>query len=173
LNQTSATARVIVPPRPNLGPEPWSETRTDTFPLLVATLAVGALLLGAAWIIRRRRASRRLPSPPVGLTTTSDDTPAARLLSLAGQARETLAARFGPSLRARTTEEIAADPQLREALGETHFDPLIRLLATADRWKFAPSPENGQGKFPFEDFSRWEAWSRTLPAEPPSKTKAR
>jgi hypothetical protein len=82
---------------------------------------------------------------------------------MAGRARETLAERFGPALRARTTEEIAADPQLREALGEARFDWLVRLLTTADRWKFAESPQDGAEESTWEDLSQWEAWLKALP----------
>ena len=83
---------------------------------------------------------------------------------LAGQARETLAARFGLALRARTTEEIAEDSRLREALGEAHFDPLVRLLETADRWKFASLPSLIPGESSLAELSRWEEWCNTLPA---------
>jgi hypothetical protein len=90
-------------------------------------------------------------------------------LSLAVQARETLATRFGPSLRARTTEEIAADPQVKEALGDDHFAALIRLLSTADHWKFASPPGNGQTESLLEELPHWSAWQGTLLSRPPAK----
>jgi hypothetical protein len=170
LSQESAAARVVIPPRPNLGPEPWSEQRPEPFPLAEVTFATAALLLvmvlAAAW--RRRRRTTRLrtaSASPLALPSGGD--PSARLVILAGQARETLAARFGPSLRARTTEEIAADPRLRESLGDSHFVPIVRLLATADRWKFAPLPKGPLGESAFEDLSRWEECCRTLSAVTP------
>jgi hypothetical protein len=72
-------------------------------------------------------------------------------------------------MRARTTEEIAADRQLKDALGDQHIDPLIQLLATADRWKFASAPENGPSESLHEDLSRWEGWHKTFLAELPTK----
>jgi hypothetical protein len=165
LNQQ--TPRVIVLPRPNLGPEPWSDERLTPWPLVALGLVLAALLAGAVWQLLRRRGRRRaIPSPqPV----TSLDTPDAQLLSLASQARETLATRFGPSLRAHTTEEISNDALVREALGDDHFASLIRLLATADRWKFAAPPENGQTESLLEDLPQWSAWQATLPIRAPSK----
>jgi hypothetical protein len=159
--------RALVLPRQNLGPEPWSEERSSSWPLLAVCLALAALLVGLVWIIRRRRQSHQaapLPRPVVSL-----DTPDAQLLSLAVQARETLAARFGPSLRARTTEEISNDAVVKEALGEDHFASLIRLLSTADRWKFAFPPENGQTEALLEELPRWSAWQSTLPSQLPAR----
>jgi hypothetical protein len=97
------------------------------------------------------------------------DTPDAQLLSLAEQARETLANRFGPALRARTTEEISGDSLVREALGEEPFSSLIRLLSTADRWKFASPPENGQSEALLEELPRWADWQGTLPSRSQGK----
>jgi hypothetical protein len=165
LNQE--TARVLVPPRPNLGPEPWSEERLSIWPLLGVGLVLAALLAGAIWLIRRRRKRRLAVSPPQPVTSL--DTPDAQLLSLAVQARETLATRFGPSLRARTTEEISNDAVVKKALGDDHFASLIRLLATADHWKFASPPENGQTTSLLEELPHWSAWQGSLPSRPPGK----
>ena len=93
MNQENAC--VLVPPRPNLGPEPWSEERSSLWPLLGVGLVLAALLAAAVWMISRRRRKRRAVSPPQPVTSL--DTPDAQLLSLAVQARETLATRFGPS----------------------------------------------------------------------------
>jgi hypothetical protein len=161
LNQENA--RVLVPPRPNLGPEPWSEERSSLWPLL----GVGLVLAAAVWMISRRRRKRRAVSPPQPVTSL--DTPEAQLLSLAVQARETLATRFGPSFRARTTEEISNDAVVKEALGDDHFQSLIRLLSTADHWKFASAPENGQTESLLEELPHWSAWQGTLPSRPPAK----
>jgi hypothetical protein len=165
LNQENP--RVLVPPRPNLGPEPWSEERSSPWPLLGVGPVLAALLAGLIWMIRRRRGRRRAVLPPQPVASL--DTPDAQLLSLAVQARETLATRFGPSLRARTTEEIAADTQVKEALGDDHFASLIRLLSTADHWKFASPPENGQTASLLEELPHWSAWQGTLLSRPPAK----
>jgi len=165
LNQENA--RVLVPPRPNLGPEPWSEERSSPWPFLAVGLVLAALLAGLIWMIRRRRRKRRTVSPYQAVAAL--DTPDAQLLSLAVQARETLATRFGPSLRARTTEEISCDTVVKEALGDEHFASLIRLLSTADRWKFASPPENGQTESLLEELPHWLAWQGTLPIRPKGK----
>ncbi len=165
MNQENA--RVLVLPRPNLGPEPWSEEPVSIWPLLGAGLVFAALLAGLIWMLRRRRRSRRAVPPPQPVASL--DTPDARLLSLAVQARETLVTRFGPSLRARTTEEISNDAVVKEALGDDHFASLIRLLSTADHWKFASPPENGHAEPLIEELPHWSAWQGTLPSRPPDK----
>jgi len=164
LNQE--TPRSLVPPRPNLGPEPWSETNPVTWPMLAMVIALVALLSGAFWIIRRR-ARRPGPAPPRPPAIAPDHTPEAQLLNLAAQVRDSLVLRFGPPLRARTTEEISTDAVVKEALGDDHFKSLIRLLSTADHWKFASPPENGQTEFLLEELPHWSAWQGTLPSRPP------
>jgi hypothetical protein len=159
LNQQNA--RVLVLPRPNLGPEPWSEERQTPWPLITVGLMFAALLAGAGRLLFRRHIRR--PTAPSYQPSVSTDTPDAQLLSLAEQARETLATRFGPSLRAHTTEEISGDSLVKEALGEEHFCSLIRLLSTADRWKFASPPENGHSEALLEELPRWADWQVTLP----------
>jgi hypothetical protein len=83
--------------------------------------------------------------------------PADQLLNLACQIREDLVARFGPSFRTRTTEEIAADPHLKEVLGIEHFEPMIHLLARADHRRFADVPENGDQQTLLDEIAAWEA----------------
>jgi hypothetical protein len=155
--ETQQYVRVLVPPRPNLGPETWSEEPASLLPLLSVGITLCALLAGAIgfFFYRRRRSARRSdgPSPPEALPLN----PADQLLNLAGQVREDLVARFGSSLRARTTEEIAADLHVKEVLGVEHFEPVIRLLALADHCKFAASPENGDPQSLLDEIAAWEA----------------
>jgi hypothetical protein len=162
LNQTSP--RALVPPRPNLGPEPWSETRLDRELPLEIGLALALVLAALFWIIRRRVVRRHAPLAEPEFSAL-DDSPGAVLLSLAAKVREALAARFGPSLRARTTEEIAADDAIREALGAENLEPLTHLLIAADRWKFASEPGNGREESLLGDLSNWEAWHKIFLAE--------
>jgi hypothetical protein len=153
--ESGQAARVLVLPRPNLGPETWSEepSSVSLLPLLAAGIALFVLLAGAMGILwHRLRRSRRRTNK-----TSSAEAPAAQLLDLAGQIREDLVARFGPSLRAHTTEEIAADLQVKEVLGVEHLEPVIRLLALADRCKFAAPPENGDQQSIRDQIWAWEA----------------
>jgi hypothetical protein len=164
------TPRVLVPPRPNLGPEPWTEIRSNPLPLPVTALLLAVVLLGFRALLRRRRARRAL-APTTRQCVLVDDSPSGKLLSLAEEVRGTLITRFGPTMRARTTEEIAADPQVKEALGEQHLDPLIRLLAEADRWKFATQPGNGQEELLVSNLSGWHALHKDLLASTPARAR--
>ena len=155
------------PLAPTLGPNHGRRNASSLWPLLGIGLVLAALLAVAVWMISRRRRKRRVVSPPQPVTSL--DTPDAQLLSLAVQARETLTTRFGPSLRARTTEEISNDAVVKEALGDDHFQSLIRLLSTADHWKFASAPENGQTESLLEELPHWSAWQGSLPSRPPDK----
>ncbi|MBV8487871.1 MAG: hypothetical protein JO161_06295 [Planctomycetaceae bacterium] len=156
--------RVLIPPRPNLGPERWSEEHSGVLPFWSAGTALLVLLAGTIGIFwyRRRRSGRRAttPSPAEGLPPSH----ATELLNLACQIREDLAARFGPSLRAQTTQEIAADLEVKEVLGVEHFEPMICLLALADRVKFATLPENGDEESILDEISAWEALRVSLMA---------
>jgi hypothetical protein len=159
----------LVPPRPNLGPEPWSEARDNGYRSVGIGLALAVCLAGALWITWRRRASRRSRPPAQPQSDPQADSPSAQLVYLAAGAREALAARFGPSLRARTTEEIAADLAIREAIGESHVESLIELLSTADRWKFALMHGNGREDALLDNLATGQAWQKTFLAELPAK----
>ena len=157
-------ARVLIPPRPNLGPETWSEEPSSIPPLLAAGIALLVLLTGAIGIFfyRRRRSGRRTAKscPAEAMPVI----PATQLLNLAGQIREDLAARFGPSFRARTTQEIAADLEVKEVIGVEHLEPMIRLLSLADHCKFAALPENGDQQTLGDEISAWTALRTDLVA---------
>jgi hypothetical protein len=168
LNQE--TSRVLVPPRPNLGPEPWSEVRSSRWPVL-AILILAMVLLGGWTVLRRRRKARDTRKATAGRVISLDDSPSGKLLNLADEVRGTLITRFGPAMRARTTEEIAADPQVKDVLGAERLDPLIRLLAEADRWKFANQPGNGREQSLLTDLSGWNAWHEALLADNAARAK--
>jgi hypothetical protein len=140
---TEAVPRGLVPPRPNLGPEPW----TDDPPIMavvVATVAVASLL--SAWLLwrlfRRRRARAARPSVIGG--NPPDDTPRGQILALSDSIREALIRQFGTAWRAKTTEELAEDSQLEQALGQEPLEELIRFLDRVDLLKFAPERSNAR-----------------------------
>lgn len=165
---------VLVPPRPNLGPEPWRESYSTTT-LLVGAATLLAVALAAWWAWRRYRYWRRRRNKPALDVPAihQDDSPAGKLLDLAAEVRGALITRFGPALRARTTEEIAADPEMREFLGDERLDLLIRLLAEADHWKFATRPENGRERSVLADLPAWDAWRGSLLADLAVKPRPR
>lgn len=126
----------LVPPRPNLGPEPLP----GPWPWASVGGAVGiAIVVGLwAWLSLRRR-------KPIEREADTEARPPT-LLSRAADLRATLAERFGPGWIARTTEEVLGDEMLAERLGPERHARLEDLLRAADRAKFAghgdtPAPE--------------------------------
>lgn len=131
-------ARGLVPPRPNLGPEPWREPDPRSGLVLAATIVILVVLL-ALWIRRRRRSRHaRGNDPSTRDSITAPPGPRGRLVDLSETVRDALTAQFGRSFRARTTEELSADDRLKEWLGEDAFQELMRFLDRIDRVKFAP-----------------------------------
>jgi hypothetical protein len=142
----------LVPPRPNLGPEPIAETRSFSWPLGVALALVAALFTAWVWTKRRSRkaGSGKVPSSPID-DTTSDTT---GIVALAESARAALVARFGADWRARTTEEVADDAGLAESIGPEAVGQLVALLREADRVKFAGVASPPQRS----DVEAWALW---------------
>lgn len=139
-------ARVLVPPRPNLGPEPWAETRSwgAHLPALGVSmaLAIAVIVAGRQW--RRVRARRRYApgiSAPTAAPMGEPPSRRERLIALSGAVREVLVARFGPAWRSKTTEEIAREGGLAEAFGAEETARLLQFLEGADRAKFANENE--------------------------------
>jgi hypothetical protein len=132
--------RGLVPPRPNLGPEPWPEAQPITGILVAVGLTVVLALagLGLLWRRHRRAARARQAQLARGAEPESQTAPRDRLVALAESVREALTVQFGAPSRAKTTEEWAADQRLVQLLGEPDFQELIRFLDQIDRVKFAP-----------------------------------
>lgn len=139
MNPAAVSGKVFVPPRPNLGPEPWSQT-SETIQLAVWFGLILSVVVMAALFVKRLRRSRQVNQTRPGETTPAlpDSSPPARLLALALEVREALALKFGPSMRALTTEEISEDPRVRSTLGTERHRNLVRLLRATDQLKFAP-----------------------------------
>jgi hypothetical protein len=92
-----------------------------------------------------------------------------RVVDLSESVREALAARFGESWRAKTTEEIASEPSLAETLGALSAEHLIGFLQVADLVKFAADRLPGYLPEIEPDLQRAEAeagaWLEALAAE--------
>jgi hypothetical protein len=149
------SSAALVPPRPNLGPEPMAETNRPGWVTWVTVAVVLALLVVAT---RRRRTRQK---PVVADTTSHEATessdlvsPRERLIAQADLIRSVLVARFGESWRAKTTEEIAAMPDLFDALDPESAARLIAFLRESDRAKFAAELiANHQG-----EVDAWDGW---------------
>jgi hypothetical protein len=129
---------VLVPPRPNLGPEPMTP-RPSTLGLILILLLVAAGTLGLLGLVHDlRRLRRREPSRAerLGMPTGPFDSRREQMAACSAAVRAALAARFGARWHARTTEEIANDATLAETLGPEHSAQLIQFLSMADRAKF-------------------------------------
>jgi hypothetical protein len=154
VNEPAPAKAVLVPPRPNLGPEPLPR-RLDVLEL---TLIVGAAATGLVGLIlasRRVRRDHRREAEP-GRPRLPEGPFATRREQMAGWSkavREALSRRHGEHWRARTTEEIAADPALAGSLGPEAAARLVAFLVESDRAKFddregLQSPLAGDGTGP-------------------------
>jgi len=150
-------SRGLVPPRPNLGPEPWQ----DPHPLIRALpwLIFLVFMVLVFFIGRRFRGSRvrsRQGRLRPGALTESNPSPRDRLVGLSASIREALTVPFGTACRALTTEELAADSRLEKLLGDQDLHELIRFLDQVDRLKFAPERSNHQKEILQEELTTWE-----------------
>jgi len=138
---TEAVPRGLVPPRPNLGPEPWPADQ-PILGVVVAAVTMASLVL--AWFLWRLFRRGRARSARTGLVrgNAPDPTPRGQFLALSDSIRETLIRKFGTAWRAKTTEELSADAQLEHALGPEPLQELIRFLDQVDHLKFAPERSN-------------------------------
>ena len=124
--------RPMLPPRPNLGPEPWPSASSWPWQVFAATVVVLVLIARGLALFRRRRpttAASLLPS-----SSSPDPSPSR------DRVREALAHAFGPSWRARTTEEVAGSSALPERFGDEVSARVVAYLRAADRSKFSADP---------------------------------
>lgn len=166
-------ARGLVPPKPNLGPEPWRDVRPHSWLLLSAIVVaiVGvAFLLGWTW---RRRAALRARRALSAVAMAAEPTPRDRLVGLSESIRDALTVPFGISGRAKTTEELASDERLAGLLGDEDFRELIRFLDRIDVIKFAPERGDNEQDALAELLSSWEPRIATLDARIRARPKAR
>ncbi len=147
-------AEQLIPPRPNLGPEPCSASGNRSG--APGWLALAVVLVGLGlWLrsrFRRRSASRELKI--VEDSTPADPSPRQRLIVQSDQIREALVRAFGSAWRSKTTEEIGEDDALLQKLEPAEFDRLIDFLRLADRAKFADSEP--------EAVEDWESWTTAI-----------
>jgi hypothetical protein len=163
----------LVPPRPNLGPESWSDARPSPIAVIVAA-ALGGLLI--AWLLWRWRRKRRSHIRGDKKTQSAHDaTPQGRLVAFSRAIRETLADRFGTAWRAKTTQELATEALLVEVLGREQLDELIRFLELVDHLKFAPERSNNHHESLEGVLTNWEprivAIGKKIQTKPERKLK--
>jgi hypothetical protein len=125
----------IVLPRPNLGPEPWPDP--PLWPWLVAAGTLASLVVLIVRRLRKRRQARKAEAanPPGGAEAATTLAP-----ELTDRVRSALVRAFGPGWRARTTEEVAASPDLAGRFGEEVAGRVVDYLRAADRAKFSDDP---------------------------------
>jgi hypothetical protein len=152
VTDTPPETAALVPPYPNLGPEPMEEGGPVVgWWLAAAALALGLSAIVAVLALRRRQGrahkvggSTAKSSPP--LPCPGDETDGReRLIALAEAVRAALVARFGEGWRAKTTEEVADAPDLRDALGPDAAARLVTFLRLADLAKFSGDRFDAEG----------------------------
>jgi hypothetical protein len=150
-----SSARALVPPRPNLGPEPWSESGASALYLGLGGTLAGLLIGWFLWNrLRRARAGRTVFD--LSSQDPRDNSPRGRLVALSQSVRDLLANQFGPAWRAKTNEELSAEPRLVELLGHDQLLELVRFLDLIDRLKFAPNRSNHDHESFEQQFTAWE-----------------
>ena len=144
----------LVPPRPNLGPESWSDARPSLVAVIVAAALGGLLIAWLLWRWRRKSISgiRREMKPQ----SPHDATPQGVLVAYSLSIRETLADQFGTAWRAKTTQELATEAPLLEVLGREQLEGLIRFLELVDHLKFAPERSSNHHESLENVLANWE-----------------
>lgn len=162
----------LVPPRPNLGPEPWAGS-VQLVPL-IALIGGLVFLFGCALFLRRalRRPKRStggsLPAADPGEVSPRDE-----LLTLSASIRNALTQELGTAWRAKTTEEVSADARLEELIGAEHLQELGRFLDYVDHLKFAPESSNHHEEVLEQALLSWRPRVSILTTEIQTKPKGR
>lgn len=159
-------ARAVVPPYPNLGPEPLDDPGRS-WPWLAIPGLIILLVVLTAWRRSRNRV-RRGPTNPRDLVVEREvrpeDSPPDTIVALAESVREALVSRFGETWRAKTSEEIGDDPGTIDAFGPETASRLVVLLREADRFKFAElgsvAPLGHR-----EELELWAVWASDFVAD--------
>ena len=125
----------VVLPRPNLGPEPWPDT-----PLWPWVVAAGLLIPLTVWIVRRLQKRRHARKADAAMPALENGVATAPAPELTDRVRSALVRAFGPNWRARTTEEVAASPDLAARFGEEVAGRVVDYLRAVDRAKFSDDP---------------------------------
>jgi hypothetical protein len=147
-------AKGLVPPRPNLGPEPWPTGPPWGAMFVAAVLGLAMIIaLLFARLLGRRRPGARVGGAPA---SPAEVTPRDQMVALSAAIRQALSDKLGPSWRAKTTEEVAIDPLLENLLGREHLGELSRFLDRVDRLKFAPERSNHQQETLEHQLAQWQ-----------------
>lgn len=126
----------IVPPRPNLGPEPWDDrSSTDLFVIIAFALFIINVLLFFYKLLMELRTSARSKSSSLTASPANDD-PQAVWVAWSNRVRAALDREFGAGHSARTTEEIEDDSAIKTGMNADRRDRLIAFLRAADHAKF-------------------------------------
>jgi hypothetical protein len=130
----------LVPPRPNLGPEPWPAGPPVT--AIIVAIAAGLLIIAVLILARRARKGRRVSAGDGAPARPAEVNARDQMVALSASIRQALTDKLGTGWRAKTTEEVAIDPDLQNLLGREHLDLLSRFLDRVDHLKFAPERSN-------------------------------
>ena len=146
---------ILVPPQPNLGPEPFKEPAL-VWPWFIAIF--GVVITVALFRLRKPRTGR---SQTAGSAMADVATPVPsveRMAMLSAEVRRSLALRFDETWLAKTTEEISANAALNDRLGTDGATRLVDFLRAADLARFAR--KEGQGV----EFEAWLDWATAFVA---------
>ena len=143
----------ILPPRPNLGPEPWPVSDHSSPWWLLSAAPVVLLVI---WWSRRRRQVAQASNEQVPRVNSPVVTASENLIHLVDDVREAMSRLLGSTWEAMTTEEIAIELPRIEEINQNLCDRTIVYLVAADRAKFAG------GEISADRFAEAELWAADL-----------